>query len=70
MLKSDNKPIKELSQGMNLEEKTHRLGANSPKKDCNPRLLLEEKYNRPIGNTCKRDFVSQIYRDTGFICEI
>ena len=70
MLQSNRKINKELSQGMNSEKKTHQLVAKSPKKDCNPNSLLQEKYNRRIVNSRKRDFVSQIYRDTGFICEI
>ncbi len=70
MLQSDRKINKELSQGMKSEEKTHQLVEKSPKKGCNPTSLLQEKYNRRIENTRERDFVSQIYRDTGFICEI
>ena len=70
MLKSGNRTIKKLSQKMHLKNKPHPLVANSPEKDCNPPHLLEEKYNRPIGNTRKRDFVAQVYRDTGFVCEV
>ncbi len=70
MSQSDRKTNKELSQGMNSEEKTQQLVQQSPQKDCNPTSLLQEKFNRRIENTRKRDFVSQIYRDTGFICEV
>ena len=70
MLQSDRKINKELSQGMNSEEKTHQLVQQSPKKDCNPTSLLQEKSNSRIENTRKRDFVSLVYRKTGFICEV
>ena len=70
MLQSDRKINKELSQGMNSEEKTHQLVQQSPKKDCNPTSLLQEKSNRHIENTRKRDFVLRMYRDTGFRCEV
>ena len=70
MLQSDRKINKELSQGMNSEEKTHQLVEQSPKKDCNPTSLLQEKYVRRIENTRKRDFVLRVYRDTGFRCEV
>ena len=70
MLQSVRKINKELSQRMNSEEMTHQLVEKSPKKDCNPTALLQEKSNRRIENTRKRDFVSQIYKDTGFICEV
>ena len=70
MLKSGNHRIKKVSQEMHFDDKPHPLVVNSPEKDCNPPLLLEEKYNRPIGNTRKRDFVAQVYRDTGFVCEV
>ncbi len=70
MLQSDRKINKELSQGMNSEEKTHQLVQQSPKKDCNPTSLLQEKSNGRIENTRIRDFVLRVYRDTGLRCEI
>ena len=70
MLQSDRKINKELSQGMNSEEKTHQLVQQSANKDCNPTSLLQEKSNSRIENTRKRDFVSLVYRKTGFICEV
>ncbi len=60
MLENDRKVNKELSKGMNAEEKTHQLVEQQPIKDCNPTSLLQEKYNRRIVNTCKRDFVGSI----------
>jgi len=60
MLKSGRKINKEFSQGMSLEKKIHQLVEKLP---------LQEKNNRCIANILKRDFISQIYRDTGFICE-
>jgi len=69
MLQRDRKIKKELSHGMNSEEKSNQLIEQSPKKDLNPTSLLQEKFNRRIENICKRDFVSRVYRDLGFICE-
>ena len=70
MLQSDRKINKKSNQGMNSEEKTPQLVQQSPKKDCNPTSQLQKKFNRRIENTRKRDFVSLVYRDTGFICEV
>ena len=70
MLQSCRKNKKELGQKINSGEKTHQLVEKSPKKDCNPNSLIQEKNNRCNVNTRKRDFVSRIYKDTGFICEI
>jgi hypothetical protein len=70
MLQSDRKPNKDLSQGMNSEEKTHQLVQQSPKADGDPTCRLHDKNNRRIESNRKRDFVSLVYRDTGFICEV
>ena len=71
MLQSDRKINKELSQGHEFRRKDASIIVEkSPKKDCNPTSLLQEKSNSRIENTRKRDFVSLVYRKTGFICEV
>ena len=69
MLQIDRKIKKLLSHGMDPEEKSNQLIKRSPEKNCNSTSRLQEKYNRHIKNIRKRDFVSRVYRDLGFICE-
>jgi len=70
MLQSHRKNKNELIQKNNSEEKTHQFVEISPKRGGNPTNQGQKKYNRRIVKTRKRDFVSQIYKDTGFVCEV
>ena len=70
MLQSNRKNKKELSQGMSSEEITHQLVEKSGKKDSIPTSLSQDEYNKRIEYAKERDFISRVYRDTGFICEV
>lgn len=61
MSRSHRKNRKESNLGINSKETTHEFVDNSSKNDC--------IFSKRIKETKKRDFISRVYRDTGFICE-
>lgn len=67
-----HKRIKSIQgMGINLKDKTYPLEKRSSGKDRNRASHSQQEYEWPIEDSGQRDdFVSRVYRDTGFICEI
>ena len=60
----------ETNHKMNSEETTSEWVEKSHKKDKNPPPRQEDKHQQRMLKTRKRDFVSKVFKDTGFICEV
>lgn len=60
----------ELNHGMNTGEKSDQLIEESPSGLNNPTSFLQGKYKRCSENARKHEFVSRVYKDLGFICEV
>jgi hypothetical protein len=70
MSQSKREIKKKFKKTINLEDETHLLAKKSHKKYSNLSSLLPENHNKRIEDVRKRDFVSRVYRDLGFICEV
>ena len=60
----------ELNKKANSDKKSVQLTEASQKEDDTSSSPILEKYNRKKKKNRKRDFASQVFEDTGFICEV
>lgn len=60
----------ELCQETKSDEKSGKSAETSLEEDGSPSSPINKKYNRENKKNRKRDFVSEVFKDTGFICEV
>ena len=71
MLKTHSKHQEQLmKEGIYVGKRMHSQDEHSPIRNNIPSLLSKAGDNTPISEGLKRDFVTRVYKETGFICEV